>query len=444
MKKIFLCLIFIIAVPSMVWGGSLDEFYIPVMGESIHIFDPGEGEPRNWYINDHCIVRGPDSRFHLFGITHAKEIIPPPWAEHDFAHASSDVLFRRGWDKHERVLRIDKDLGETHVWAPHVIEKDDLYYIFYAAGGCHWDSMINLATSQDLFEWERHPENPMFRDFYDARDPMVYKHGDEYVMYYTKTFSKEDYKATVAIRRSKDLVHWSEPEFALVLTKDPPAINSGHTESPYYFQYKGAHYLCICNPYYHYKLSRVFVSDDPFHFDEKDEITAFIAHCPEVLNFSGVWAVSHAGWFYNGVYLAPVKWIKAKKFEPQMVFINAGETNDYLTDEQGTKVTDAGLLRLAPMTKAIKIDAERYARYQVPMPKGVHLGQLFVCGKGDYEILVNSWPLSAEKDPSSSKALELYWIDTSRLSQPETLNIEFRVRTKEPFRLNWMRIYFIE
>ncbi len=435
-------MVLVFTVPFMVMGGTPEEFYVPVMGDSIHIFDPGQGEFTPWYINDHCIVKGPDGRYHLFGITHEKRFIPPPWAEHDFAHASSEELFREGWNKHERVLRIDKALGETHVWAPHAIEKDGLYYMFYAAGGGHWDSMINLAVSKDLFEWERHPENPMFLDFFDARDPMVYKHGDEYVMYYTKTYSRDDYKATVAVRRSKDLVRWSGPEFALVLTKDPPAINSGHTESPYYFQYNGVHYLCICNPYYHYKLSRVFVSDNPFLFDEENEITALIAHCPEILGFEGNWAVSHAGWFYNGAYLAHVKWIKAKRFDPQMVFINAGETADYLVSEKNTKVADGGLTRLAPLTKAVKIDAGGFARYEIPMPEGVKRLQIFVCGKGDYQIKAGAEILK-EKNIASSEALDLYWLDNPEFWKNGNLNIEIKSAGEKPYRLNWMRVYFV-
>jgi len=437
-------LVFMFAFSPSAFGDAPEEFFVPVMGESVHIFDPGEGELRPWYINDHCIVRGPDNKFHLFGITHTKEVFPPPWAEHEFAHASSDQLFRQGWQKHERVLRIDKELGETHVWAPHVIEKDDLYYIFYAAGGGHWDAMTNLATSRDLFLWKRHPENPMFRDFYDARDPMVYKHGDEYVMYYTKTYSEDDHRSTVAIRRSMDLVHWSEPEFALVLSDYPRAVNSGHTESPYYFQYNGRHYLCICNPYYHYRFSRVFVSDNPFHFDEKDEITSLIAHCPEVIEADGRWAVSHAGWFYNGVYLAPVEWRKARRFEPQMIFINAGETIDYLVAQQGTKVSDAGLVRLAPTNKAIRIGQGGYARYQVPVPEEVEEIQMFVCGKGEYELIVKSGSLNVEKNLASSEALDLYWLENPELWQDGTLEIEVRSATKKPYRLNWMRIYFTE
>ena len=338
MKKYFLISIVLFCASLSARAGETTDFFLPVMGQSAHIYDPSEGEPRPWYINDHCLIKGPDGQYHLFGITHAKEIVPPPDFERQFAHATSPELFKVPWQKQPPAFKYDKSLGETHVWAPHVIEKDGTYYMFYAAGGSHENAMVDLATSKDLFHWERPAGNPLFTGFYDARDPMVLKHGDEYLLYYCLTYSTADHRSGVGLRRSRDLIHWSEPEFALVLSDYPRIINSGHTESPFVFEYQGKFYLAVCSPYYHYRLTRVFVSDNPFHFDEKNEITALIAHCAEIPEFDGKYYVSHAGWFYEGVYLAPLKFQPAKKFEPQFVFANPGESDQYIVGKANTRV----------------------------------------------------------------------------------------------------------
>ena len=50
---------------------------------------------------------------------------------------------------------------------------------------------IHLATSSDCTTWTRHPENPMVVDGYEARDPMVLRVDDRWVMYYTATSEPE-------------------------------------------------------------------------------------------------------------------------------------------------------------------------------------------------------------------------------------------------------------
>ena len=61
------------------------EYFVPVIdGDYVHIYDPqgdvftgpdtkdlkaGENYPL-WQPNDHCFIKGPDKRWHSFGITH--------------------------------------------------------------------------------------------------------------------------------------------------------------------------------------------------------------------------------------------------------------------------------------------------------------------------------------------------------------------------------------
>lgn len=275
------------------------------------IYDPGLGESAPWYLNDHCFIRAEDGSWHLFGITHAE----PADASTEvlFAHATAPKL-HGPWTKHEPAMRVDKDYGETHLWAPHVIHTEGTYYMFYAGGGTdHSHTQINLATSQDLFQWTRHPGGTLFRDGYEARDPMVLRVGDRWVMYYCATDDPSGGNHVVAYRTSADLVHWGERQIAF--TSPDTGTGGGNTESPFVVCDGQAYYLFIgpagayVNGQNSYICTDVFASDDPFHFLRDQRVGRIAAHAAEVIqDDGGEWYVSHAGWGQGGVHLAALDW----------------------------------------------------------------------------------------------------------------------------------------
>ncbi len=279
-------------------------------GEFFKIYDPSVGEPVSWYINDHCFIQGQDGLWHLFGITHPEPADPAN--EKQFAHATSESLTGRPWAKHPPALEADWDhYREAHLWAPHVIFHEGVYYMYYCAGGdpdnAHY--RIYLATSTDLWRWERHPQNPMLVDGYDARDPMVLRVGDRWVMYYTATSRPEGGNHIVAFRTSDDLIHWSERGTAFT----DPAVGTfgGPTESPFVVQ-RGEYYYLFIGPRGGYVGTDVFASRDPFHWEASDLVGHIPAHAAEVIvDERGEWYVSGAGWGQGGVYLAPLKWMPA-------------------------------------------------------------------------------------------------------------------------------------
>src|SRR5699024_4528750 len=202
-------------------------------GERFQIYDPSIGEPEQWYINDHTCVQGPDGTWHMFGITHEEPAAPLD--ETFCAHATAERLDQDQWVKQKPVMHADVDNGETHVWAPYVIEHDGTYYMYYAGGtDDHERYRMQLATSKDLYHWKRHPANPLFTDGYDARDPMVRRMGDRWVMYYTANSRRDGGNHIVAYRTSRDLVNWSERGVAM---RHPvKGTFGGPTESPYVVQ----------------------------------------------------------------------------------------------------------------------------------------------------------------------------------------------------------------
>jgi Glycosyl hydrolases family 43 len=320
------------------------------VGPFQRIYDPGMGETQPWYINDHTIVQDRHGTWHLIGITHAQLDIPPlekffttdrsitpadvtalrrelrasaaqakrdgrPWfdahAERQLAHAVAPTLTTPQWRK--QPFALVADASESVLWAPHVIDHEDRYYMFYAAGSLQRDGnfRMHLATSADMNRWTRHPGNPLFVDGFEARDPMVLRVGNEWVMYYTATDPPSGGNHVVAYRTSTDLITWSGRKLAFV---DPThGTGAGPTESPFVVHRGGYYYLFLSMrhdyiPGY-YADTEVFRSRDPFHWHLSDLVGRFDGHASEVIrDVDGRWYVSHCGWYQGGVYLAPLTW----------------------------------------------------------------------------------------------------------------------------------------
>ena len=249
-------------------------------------------------INDHCFIRGKDGRWHFYGIGGSK----------GFAHGSSPFLLDREWDTEERPFPVEWDpWREIHLWAPHVVENNGLYYMFYCAGAkTGYTYRMHLATSPDLKNWTRHGENPLFSDGFDARDPMVLKVGDRWVMYYCANTDHRGGNHVVAYRLSDDLVHWGERHIAFV---DPRRHKAGGpTESPFVVRRGDTYYLFI-GPREGYVGTDIFASKDPFHWQLEDRVGHIDSHAAEVVrDVDGKWYVSHSGVGEGGLYLAPLYW----------------------------------------------------------------------------------------------------------------------------------------
>ncbi|MFE2959243.1 glycoside hydrolase family protein [Nocardia tengchongensis] len=269
-------------------------------GRFRHVYDPSEPGQR-WYINDHTLIQEPGGSWHLFGITHPEPA--DPFDETEFAHATADDP-SGPWVKHPPVLAVDRERGERHLWAPFVVRDRDLYWMFYDGGGSDRTATgMGLAVSTDLFHWVRHPASPVFRGGYDARDPMVLRVGDEWVMYYCATSAPTGGNHVVAYRTSKDLLRWSDQRIAY--TDPTTGTGAGNTESPFVVRH-GAHWYLFIGPRPDYVGTDIFRSDNPFHFDTSDRVGHVRAHAAEVIVHGGAYWVTHAGWGQGGVALAPL------------------------------------------------------------------------------------------------------------------------------------------
>jgi beta-fructofuranosidase len=287
------------------------------------IYDPSAGETERWYVNDHTFVRDHLGTWHLIGITHAEPA--NPFDEKHLAHATAPSL-HGPWTKQPFAMSADPAWGETVLWAPHVIFSDGLFWMFYHAGsGRPEATRLHLATSQDCVRWERHPANPLVVDGYEARDPMVLRVGDRWVMYYTATSEPAGGNHVVVAAESADLVAWRGRR--IVYTDPATGTGAGPTESPFVVERGGRFYLFIGPDWYGllgskeatgrydmrcYRRTRVLASDDPFHFDLASQVGTIDAHAAEVIvDERGRSWVSHCGWGQQGVYLAALKGLPA-------------------------------------------------------------------------------------------------------------------------------------
>lgn len=277
---------------------------IPQVGEFKRIYDPSIGESSDWYYNDHTFVRGKDGLWHVFAITHAEPQKPDD--EKSLGHATSVSLSEPTWSKQKAPLVVDESLGERVLWAPHVVEHEDRYYMFYAAGGEPDRFAMRLATSTDLYTWTRE-RAALFEDGAYARDPFVTRIGLLWIMYYTATSDPAGGNFVIAYRTSSDLLHWSPRQIAF--TDPMMGTGAGNTESPFMLQRPEGFYLFL-SMRGDYRRTEVFFSTDPFHFELKPLMPAIEAHAAELVKdpSGSSWYISHCGWQQGGLYLAPLTW----------------------------------------------------------------------------------------------------------------------------------------
>ena len=333
------------------------------VGEFTRIYSPVDDAGNPWWINDHAFMRDDMGTWHLIGITQEQkpheflqtafddvaikamseeersafyaeagamrakaetEGVPifDNLGERQLAHATSDTLLKASWEAQPFALVADlKRWHENVLWAPHIVRENGLYYMFYTAGGDFDGGLfrIHLATSTDLKSWSRSESNPLFIDGFHARDPMVLKVGDQWVMYYTANSDPAGGNHVVAYRTSSDLLNWSERQIAF--TDPATGKGGGPTESPFVVRRGSYYYLFLSMRHGYvpgfYADTGVFRSTDPFHWDLDDQVGSIDAHALEVIrDADGQWYISHCGWYQGGAYLASLTWLDGED-EPE-------------------------------------------------------------------------------------------------------------------------------
>lgn len=151
------------------------------------------------------------------------------------------------------------DAFDTYTtWTGSIIEHAGVWYLFYTGGRKSEDGLvqrIGLATSTDLVQWEKHPENPLIvadprwyerldlEVWHDQawRDPWVFRHAaqNDFHAFITARVKHgpPDGRGVIAHARSNDLIRWE----VLPPVTEPGAF--GHLEVPQLVRLPGGYYL---------------------------------------------------------------------------------------------------------------------------------------------------------------------------------------------------------
>lgn len=204
-----------------------------------------------------------DGSYHLFYIRN-NAALPIDMTENSFGHAVSNDLFY--WQQLPPVMVCDPEGWDNlHVWAPHVIERDGLYWMLYTGVQRSPDKfadtqMMGLAVSSDLMNWTRVENSPVFnaeqvpwawwaplsprpafRDPFVMPDPA---HPGDWLMYYTANYATDTTATVVGVARSEgDFTQWQDLKPITITYKD--YTYNTLTESPHLFQHNGLWYLFI-------------------------------------------------------------------------------------------------------------------------------------------------------------------------------------------------------
>jgi len=270
------------------------------------IYDAATGEKEPWCLNDHCFIKGPDHKWHMFGITHVKPFRFNIDPGKNLAHATADTLTQSPWKKEPFAMTADFEKhGELLFWAPHIVKNGDIYYMFVCAGSPdHGAYRIHVNTSKDLWSWKRESVNPIVTDGFDGRDPMVIRDGDRWILYYTATSTPKYGNHVVKAITSPDLLRWGRPR--IVFTHDRKGDFAGPTESPFVVRRGKSYYLFCCDG----GTINVYQSGDPYEFSYYNRVGEIFAHASEIIrDEKGKWYISHVGWQEGPLSIAPLKWL---------------------------------------------------------------------------------------------------------------------------------------
>ena len=146
------------------------------------------------------------------------------------------------WDVGQPILEPDPACAweSGGLYKSWLMEHEGTYYLFYNAKNARLDEWIEqtgVATSRDLVHWERSKLNPIlpngkpgkFDDIF-ASDPAVFRHGQQWVMFYFGNCSDGHARDSVAF--SNDLLHWEKSGEILIDVGPPGSLDSQHAHKP--------------------------------------------------------------------------------------------------------------------------------------------------------------------------------------------------------------------
>lgn len=237
------------------------------------------------HLNDFCLFRGQDDRWHAIGIMGTGT-----WAsETSLFHCSSTNLL--GPYEHHPPLLTELEQGPTtndapQKHAPYVVWREGRYYMFFRRP---FGTNL-LVTSPDAFSWSKVPE--LVFEEHDARDSCIQRFGGIYHHYYCQWQEiDEASRSCILLRKSRDLRQWSDARPVFVDTTH----ESGHSrlESPFVVNASGAYWLFVRNRLLDATITtQVYSSHAPDAFRQINPVCLDHVHAPELVQAGGHWYIA--------------------------------------------------------------------------------------------------------------------------------------------------------
>jgi len=232
--------------------------------------------PTAMRMTDFTIIKN-NGLYHIFTTPLVKDTVPnwPGQTTYIFHSTTSDF---QHWTNHPPIFYVDpkNPWEEAHIWPPYALGYKDGFVLIYAAMDHDDCQCLCLATSKDLFNWEKYENNPIIRPgelswthkrddgkVRHCRDPHVIKYKGNYLLYYC-TYCADGYSA-VGLAVSKDLTDWVDLGPCFKRDASAPWM----AESPLVFEKNDKYYLVVsASP-----GITCFQSDDPTCFHNAKQLT---------------------------------------------------------------------------------------------------------------------------------------------------------------------------
>jgi hypothetical protein len=280
----------LVAALAGVGGSARDSFAMQRFDfDQRYFIQPG------FVVKDHTLVQAPDDSLHLFYIK-ANDTLPESQRAKALGHAVSTDLAH--WSFRPDVIRVVPNTWEeSFVWAPHIVQEDGLYFMFYTGVNRHYAQAIGVAASFDLYHWIKYLENPVYTPstswaswnsstWSNCRDPFVFQDAGTWYMLTTAWTNTS--KGALSLASSVDLVHWTDRGPLLV----HPGPQAWHVlESSNLIHYGGSYHLFTTEQNIggstYMRASSLF---GPWDYPTREPLDA--GHAGEIYYAKGKWMLS--------------------------------------------------------------------------------------------------------------------------------------------------------
>ena len=216
------------------------------------------GQAASWILQDVDLygerrLTKKDGKYYMIYHSYPDEGYEAGPASMGLAYTDDESLMNWQLEK-EPVFKFDKSIPweAGGLYKCFFFEKDGTYYMYYNAktdSGFPWTEQSGLATSKDLYHWERYDKNPVLPvsegkwDSLFASDPFVLYDSkeDKWVMFY---FGFDGKHAMEGIAESRDLINWTKHPEPII--KNDGKLDSLHAHKPGIIYKDGCLYHFYC------------------------------------------------------------------------------------------------------------------------------------------------------------------------------------------------------